>query len=503
MAEAEAEIAKLERASVNLAPTQKPFFEQNNIGPVRDQLAQAKVLLSGLEANIDKARSPVADIDDAAVRRATVAGSKIPEALKAGLLKGMDEAELQKVQDAMIVEPDPAKFEKLRARYEVLYKQLGKDIGQLAPGISAGLDSALKAAAQETLSFDQGAEDDAGNRVSIEKRAQIDIDTLDRNFAHDKKQRIQAVADLQRQTSDAQSADLVKIAELEANIYKTKKDADKAVQDVVNSGEAMRQQSVSKIKADKIKDIREAADKQTAADNNEINNLRVQIKERNDAYVIRIAEMDYEAAKAQTDHDNAISRIKAETLVKTNAHNQRMTELNAEVKLQGDLTGSTQAELSALQSIANLRAGQSAGYASGGGSSGSSTGAVSNEAALAAYNNGGHQAGVQASIDSYAANFANTYATNYTGMFAGYADGGMSITPQLAHVSETGEPELHIPPGVTRLLLNAAGQGGSGGGDLHIHIGSFTGTQDNIRQLSREIVRQQTGAQRLRGNTWN
>lgn len=470
-------------------------------------------LQADLEKTTEKTAAGIAESAESARNR--INASSLPAAIKADMLRGIDEAQLSKVEERLKNELNlsPEETKALTDQYDELGKRIGKSAGKLASDVSDKLDGLLKDRAKAA----QSATGDAGNRISIEQRAQLDIDRLDRDYNDAKQKRAKDLASLRREHAKAQEDDLQKVRDLEDEIYKSRQDEAKRLKEIENEGIAVRQESVEKIKADRSQEVRDEASKLRAGASNQITAIRTEMRERNDQYQERLLQIDEEGKKADTEHANAVSRIKSQLKEQQAAHTARMTTLDREISAERQLLGMTQDRLAALIRIAEMEASKNAGYSTGGnsgGAGGGGTGLADYGTNLQTQTFGPGQNYTRTSSGVYSGPFGTFTADQIPALkqngllpqsFYAFAKGGLIDKPTLGLIGERG-PELAIPPNVTSLLLDAAnrGQGAQvSGGNLIIQIESFSGSDQDYRRLEREMDRYRRDRYRNNGNWAN
>lgn len=364
------------------------------------------------------------------------------------------------------------------------------------------LDDLLTQQARAVLDFDSGAQDDAGNRISIERRALLDIDKLDADYAAAKARRTKALADLRKQAADQEESDRRRILDLEEQISQSRQDEEKRVRAILDEGIAVRQKSVEQDKRDRIQEVRDEGTKNRTKAAEQITAIRREADERRAQFDERIAQLNAEAQREESAHANAVARIRNNLAEQTNAHNAKMAQLQAQINAEASITGQLQSQVNLLAQQATLReralrgldstaVGSSSTYTSGGVTT---AGAPAGQA-------GSYVAGAPAGqAGSYTQDALIWAANNGIRLFA---DGGIVMRPTAGIVGEAG-PEAVIPLAqLGQVVRQMNFSSGGGSGDVHIHVGSFTGTQDNIRQLANEVRRIWSSEQRDRGNYSN
>jgi hypothetical protein len=343
----------------------------------------------------------------------------------------------------------------------------------------------LKDRASASEAWERGATDEAGNRISVERRAQLDIDKIDADHAASKAKRVRQLSDLRRDHLQAQEDDLLKIQGLEDEIYRSRQDEEKRIEEIRNAGIAVLQESVEKIKADKEQQVRDEGSRERAKASAQINAIRDEITERNTQYAARVLQIEEEGKKEAIEHANAVSRIKNQLKEQTAAHLARMAKIDNEINAERTLLNMTNERLSALRQIAEMEARRQNGTAT-----------AADKTTL------------------YAQEMAQWASKSAIALMTGqpqpplpiipFAQGGLIDRPLIGLMGERGK-ELAIPPNVTSLLLEAADRrtGGGGAGDLHVHIGTFSGSDQDYRRLEREMDRIRRSQYRNRGNEAN
>lgn len=393
------------------------------------------------------------------------------------------------------------------------------------------LDEVLKEHDQEMRYWEISETDDAGNRISVERRAQLDIDKLDKDYTDAKVRRAEQLADLRSDHADRRKSDIERIAKLEKDIAKSEKDDLKAIQDIRNAGNFVELQSVEKIKKDKIAEIEKEGSERRGEMRDQLSRIQAEIKKRDQQFDKRVKQLEEEGEKAEIEHRNAVSRITKELEERRRTHDETMQNLDRQLASLGRYLEREQLITAELRRQAELRREMADGGASqSGGSSSPPPQPTGNTRTFGGETftslGGGRYSSKTLDFTVDQIPLLKQYGM-LPASFQAFSKGGLTKDPTLALIGERG-PELVIPADVTKLLLSAAAQRGApppnavhdmltgrlGGGNhqtiisndqYHIHMSmpNFSGSAADRRAAARDILNEIRSIQRNGGNSRN
>lgn len=507
------ELEQAVRVKFNLDEAQKQSDEWNRI--VKHQTDLFGSVDANVQANADKYNALVADlrkqfadlttltptetIQRSAKKSADLVGSTLPQALKKTLQNGFDQAEFDSLGKALADGiSDPNEQAKAIARWEVLFNKLNNTAGQAVEE----LDSLLKQRTEAIQDFNFGAKDEAGRRISFEKKQQLDLEKLKADKGKTDEQRARRLRDLKKQYSDQEAADLERVGQLQDEILKSQQDEQKAIQDILNEGVAIRQKSVEQNKRDRIKEVTDKAQAERKQLSSEIKRIQDAALERKAAHLEQLTSIEEEEAAAQVAYDNAVSRIKNEFEEKKKAHAQRMIQLDGEITKQRRLTDLTNEQLSSLIRMSELGGQNPSGVAPRVGNV-APLSPVTQDAglppnpgplALAMYNAAPDFAKPAIASQIWQMRNMGVFGFNKGAIVPGSGDRDSvlaALTPG----------EAVIPKNLTQLLLQAAGRGGGAQTHVAIQINHpVVRSEQDIEKIAMAVKRVWDGRFGMRGN---
>lgn len=195
-------------------------------------------------------------------------------------------------------------------------------------------------------SWVKGAEDAAGNLISIDEDANQRISDENTDYQKAQIRRTKELADLKKNFSKQEEQDIKRISELKEALIKLDIDEAKGILDIQNEGIAERQITTGEDKRQRIADLQDESSKERTNIHEQISDLEELRSERFDAFQENLTQMAEAESQAWINHDNTVQRIVNQTQRRRDQHLENMRNLQEEnafiqtmIEHQNDFTG--------------------------------------------------------------------------------------------------------------------------------------------------------------------
>lgn len=452
---------------------------------LKDRIAQQNKELQDLTgASIDGILSFAGDA------RGAIQGLNIPSEIKAQLQKQADQAEFEQLGKKIVQGiSDPAELKKAEDRYRELFRQINYDENKKK------LEDLFTNRFNEMSDWNEGEQDERGNRISKEAKLQADLADAKKNFDEGQARRDSQRKKLLESFNKQEIETTEKLTKLRENLSKLISDEAKKLQEIEDQGVAVRQKTVREVKDDQKQAVREEYEERRKSVNDQIKDLETASKERKDNNKEALEQLDNEDKRAKETYDNQTARLNNLYLQALAIHNAKMTNYDTEISKLRDVLGAEKLITDEIQRQAEAKA-----RAARGGSGGSSGGGSS-----LSYGPGGAVNGTFTNSSGGTSTVTTVGGLIYVnGSIPGKATGGIVGVPgngngdTMPYMLQQGEYVINRR--IAQMLISGSPGNVAPNETFVVQIDKFSGSDADYKRLEREMRRIAGERSRARGN---